>query len=281
MYHFEPGNTPLIISMPHSGTLIPDTIAERMTSTGQRLEDTDWHVERLYDFARQLGASMLWAKYSRYVIDLNRSPDGHALYPGSSNTELCPLTSFAEEPLYRPYGEPDHMEIASRHERFWKPYHEQLCNEIRRLRRIHGKVLLFEAHSIRSQVPRFFPGKLPDLNLGTGGGTTASPDLIRELYEVCQRNERYTAVLDARFKGGYITRHYGHPECSVHAVQLELAQCTYMSEQIPFDYDEESAAGIRPLLRSLLEFLLTWAGQNDACQKPGPDSPGMPFAEDS
>ncbi len=276
MYHFKPGHTPLIISMPHAGTLIPDTIAKRMTSIAHRLEDTDWHVERLYDFASHMGATMLWSKYSRYVIDLNRAPDGQELYPGSSNTELCPMTSFAEEPLYRQGEEPDQIEIAARHERFWKPYHGQLGNEIERLLRMHGRVVLFEAHSIRSHVPRFFPGKLPDLNLGTGGGTTASPDLTRKLHQICLRDKHYSTVLNKRFKGGYITRHYARPDRHIHAIQLELAQCTYMTEQMPFAYDEDAAARIRPLLRSLLETLLIWVSRDNEHCAAGTDRPGTP-----
>jgi len=279
MYHFEAGKTPLLISMPHAGTLIPDDIAQRMTTAAHRLEDTDWHVDKLYDFAGQLEASLLWAKYSRYVIDLNRAPDGVPLYPGSSNTELCPLTSFSNEALYLPGEEPDRQETEARRNHFWQPYHQQLAHEISRLLHLHGTVLLYEAHSIRSRVPRFFPGKLPDLNLGTGGGTPASPDLTRKLHEVCQRQDHYTVALNGRFKGGYITRHYGHPEQRIHAIQLELTQCTYMSEVMPFEYDDDAAGQIRPLLKALLNTMLEWSkqareGQRAATDRPGSISPG-------
>lgn len=259
VFQFEPGSTPLLISMPHAGTYVPLDIASKMTPAALQVADTDWHVDRLYEFARELGAGTLMGTHSRYVIDLNRAPDDRPLYPGASNTELCPTMSFAEAPLYREGLEPDRKEVTHRRELYWAPYHRCLAAELYALRQRHGIALLYEAHTIRSQVPRFFEGRLPDLNLGTGGGVTAHPDLERRLQKLCADRTEYTSVLNGRFQGGYITRHYGRPADGVHAVQLELAQCTYMMEDPPFVYQPASAARIRPLLRALLETLMAWA----------------------
>jgi N-formylglutamate deformylase len=253
------GATPLLVSMPHTATGIPPELAARMTEAGRALPDTDWHIHRLYGFAAELGAGVIRPEYSRYVIDLNRAPDGRALYKGANNTELCPTSTFAEEPIWRAGEEPQDAEIAERRERYWRPYHAALAAELDRLKDRYGIALLWDAHSIRSRVPRFFEGRLPDLNLGTGGGTAAAPDLIEALRVVASDAAPYTAVLDGRFKGGYITRAYGRPAEGVHAVQLELAQIAYMDEDPPFAYRPEKAARLQPVLKALLEALLDWA----------------------
>ena len=261
IYAFTPGTTPLLISMPHCGTWLPPELRPRLTEAAQALPDTDWHVDRLYDFAAGLGAGVLRATHSRYVIDLNRPPDDRPLYPGASNTELVPTTLFDEGPVYRPGAAPDAAEIAERRARYWRPYHDRLAAELAALKERFGVVLLFDAHSIRSVVPRFFAGRLPDLNLGTGDGRSAAADLTASLVEVASEAEGYSAVLNGRFKGGYITRTYGRPAENIHAVQLELAQATYMDEDPPYGFREDKAATIRPVLRRLLEAMLGWASQ--------------------
>jgi N-formylglutamate deformylase len=223
------------------------------------LPDTDWHVDRLYDFLGDIGASVISATHSRTVIDLNRPPDDTPLYPGTSNTGLCPTTTFDEMPIYGDGAAPDAAEIAARLEAIWRPYHQRLQAELAALVDRHGIVVLWDAHSIRCRVPRFFEGRLPDLNFGTGGGTTADPELIRSLVEVADDTPEYTHVVDGRFKGGYITRAYGNPASRVHAVQLELSQITYMDEDAPYGFREDLAAGIRPLLRDLLHTALEWS----------------------
>jgi N-formylglutamate deformylase len=253
------GATPLLVSMPHTATGLPPELAARMTEAGRALPDTDWHIHRLYEFAGALGASTIRPEYSRYVIDLNRAPDGRALYKGANNTELCPISTFAEEPIWKPGEEPADDEIAERREHYWAPYHDALAAELNRLKQRYGIALLWDAHSIRSQVPRFFEGRLPDLNLGTGGGTTAAPDLTRALMAIASGAAPYTAVLDGRFKGGYITRAYGRPAEGVHAVQLELAQIAYMDEDPPFTWRPEKATRLQPVLKALLETMLDWA----------------------
>lgn len=270
-YDLSEGRTPLLVSMPHDGTEVPEWIAARMTDEARRLPDTDWHVSRLYDFAAALGATVLRARYSRYVVDLNRPPDGRALYPGASETELVPITCFDRSPVYRPGETPGPEEVAERVERYWKPYHGALERTLERLRAAHGIALLYDAHSIRSEVPRFFAGRLPDLNLGTAGGASSAADLRDRLANVLAGASRFTHAVDDRFKGGYITRRYGRPGEAVHAVQLELSQATYMEEAYPYRYREDLAERVRPVLRALIERALEWAAAGMHAAPPRPD----------
>jgi N-formylglutamate deformylase len=234
-------------------------LAARLTDEAQRVPDTDWHLERLYDFADELGASVLVATHSRFVIDLNRPPDGASLYPGQSVTGLCPIDMFDDQMLYRaPADEPDEAEIAQRREAIWKPYHAQLTNELASMKDEHGIAALWDAHSIRSVLPRFFEGRLPDLNLGTAEGASCSPLLAEQLLAIGQKASGYTAVLNGRFKGGHITRQHGNPVLGVHAVQLEMTQCSYMQESWPFEYLPDDAAGVKPHVRRMLEAVLAF-----------------------
>lgn len=255
IFNFRTGTSPLVVSMPHCGTAISADLAARMTEAGRGIPDTDWHMERLYDFASALDASVLSAVLSRYVIDLNRDPDGRPLYPGADNTELCPTSTFDREPIYLSGTGPDDTEIARRRETSWRPYHAKLAEAVAAAKARHGFAVLFDAHSIRSRVPRFFEGRLPDFNLGTGGGMTADPTLAESLKRTCEAASGYTTAFNGRFKGGYITRRYGNPAERVHAVQLELSQVTYMDEHPPWSYRTELADKIRPTLRRLLEIL--------------------------
>jgi N-formylglutamate deformylase len=244
--------------MPHVGTHLPSDIAARLTETARTVPDTDWHVDRLYDFLGSLDASVLAATHSRYVIDLNRPPDDTTLYPGANNTGLCPTSRFDEGAVYEAGGDPDEAEIDRRRVQYWHPYHDAIAASLDTIRADHGYALLFEAHSIRSVVPRFFSGRLPDINLGTAGGVSADPELAARLVERAGEATDYTSVLNGRFKGGYITRRYGNPAAHVHAVQLELSQIVYMNEDPPFDFDEAKARRVRPVLRLIVETILDW-----------------------
>ena len=260
-FTFHRGTRPLLMSMPHIGTHVPASVSARLTPQARELHDTDWHLARLYDFAVGMGASVLQATHSRYVIDLNRPPDGASLYPGQNVTGLCPTDTFDSAPLYADGTGPSVAEVAERREAIWQPYHAQLASELARLRATHGVAMLWDAHSIRSVVPRFFEGRLPDLNLGTADGASCAPSLADQLLAIAQATPGYTAVLNGRFKGGHITRHYGNPAHNVHAVQLELAQCTYMQEAMPFAYLPAQAQGVQPTLRAMLQAMLDWAEQ--------------------
>jgi N-formylglutamate deformylase len=246
------GTTPLLVSLPHDGSHLPDEFAARMQPEARGAPDTDWHVSRLYAFARELGASVLVPTHSRYVVDLNRPPDDVSLYPGQNTTGLCPAVRFSGDPVYLDGHAPPPDEVAVRVEQYWRPYHAMLQSEIARLKAEHGRVLLWEGHSIRSRVPFLFDGLLPDLNLGTVGGASCTAATQARLEAVMAGQGRYSYVVNGRFKGGYITREYGRPAQGVEAVQLELAQCNYMDEH-SFAYDDARAAELQPLLRQLLE----------------------------
>jgi N-formylglutamate deformylase len=250
------GTAPLLISMPHTGTFLPREIAARLTQAALRLPDTDWHMERLYDFASTLGASVIAATHSRYAIDLNRPPDNASLYPGQDITGLCPVDTFHREPLYLVGQQPGPAEIQRRVEQYWRPYHAALRTELDRLRALHGRVVLWDAHSICSVLPRFFEGCLTDLNVGTADGSSCDHGLAQRVMEIARSHPGYTAVLNGRFKGGYITRHYGRPSQGVHAIQLELAQLVYMHEEHPYPFEERRAAALRPLLIEMLRAVL-------------------------
>ncbi|MGF6771052.1 N-formylglutamate deformylase [Paraburkholderia sp. GAS199] len=256
VFSLQQGSLPLLISIPHVGTQIPADIAATMTPVAQRTDDCDWHLDRLYAFAARMGASILTPFNARYVIDLNRPPDGANLYPGQDTTGLLPVDTFEKEPLYLDGRLPDEAEVARRRDAYWRPYHDALTAELAELKARHGKVLLWEAHSIRSHVPRFFEGRLPDFNFGTSNGASAVAGLGEELAAIVERHGDYSAVANGRFKGGYITRQYGVPAEGVHAVQLELSQITYMQEQFPYAYDERLAVKVEPLLEELVAVAL-------------------------
>lgn len=253
VYSLYRGSAPLLISLPHDGSAIPAELAERMTPGARRAPDTDWHVSRLYAFARELGASMLVPHWSRYVIDLNRAEDDTSLYPGQNTTGLCPQVQFTGEPVYLPGQAPDAAEVALRIERYWRPYHAALREELERMQALHGHVVLWEAHSIRgSGLPFLFDGRLPDLNLGTAGGASCTSALQQRLEAILAGQSAYDWVANGRFKGGHITRHYGSPTRGIDAVQLEISQRCYMDED-SFAYDETKAFKLQAELRQLLQ----------------------------
>lgn len=253
------GGAPLIISFPHTGTAIPEDIQGRLISPWRARKDTDWWVDRLYDFAGELGVTTIRTSVSRTVIDVNRDPSGASLYPGQATTDLCPLTTFDGEALYRRGCEPDTHEIATRRERFFEPYHAALAAQIQRLKANHATVVLYDAHSIRSRVPRLFEGLLPQFNLGTNNGSTCQPELQAQIEAACKR-AAFSHVTNGRFKGGWTTRHYGQPAQGVQAVQMELACRGYMhepetaltEENWPSPLDAGRAAPLRLVLREML-----------------------------
>lgn len=258
-FTLQRGHAPLLISLPHDGSFIPAGIAARMRPPAQRSPDTDWHVGRLYEpLALALGASVLKPLASRYVIDLNRPSDGHALYPGQRETGLVATMGFDGEPLYLDGLEPDQDEVQRRISEYWQPYHDALAQELARLQAEHGRVVLWEGHSIRSEVPMLFEGRLPDFNLGTASGASCGQALQERLRAGLESQARFTHAINGRFKGGYITRHYGGSGAAVQAVQLELAQLNYMNEA-SFEYDEAKASSVQALISSLLQICLQQA----------------------
>lgn len=260
-YRYRRGSSALIVSMPHVGTFIPGSVGRGLADCAARRPDTDWHLPRLYDFLDALDATVIVATHSRYVVDVNRPPDGANLYPGRDTPRLCPIDTFDSEPLYRAALEPDADEVARRVGSVWRPYHRRLETEIARVRAEHGAAIVWDAHSIVSEVPRLFDGRLPDFNLGTAEGQSCDPALAKALFVAISRQTRYTAVMDGRFKGGYITRKYGNPTENVQAVQLELSEAVYMDERSPFAFRRDLADQVRPILREQLEIALAWVNR--------------------
>lgn len=259
------GAGPLIVTMPHTGSFIPPGLEDGFASRWLALRDCDWHIERLYDFAADLDATMIRATVSRSVIDLNRDPSGQPLYPGQASTGLCPLTTFDGDLLYRPGREPDAEMTAQRLESFFHPYHQAVAAEIGRLRSAHERVVLYDAHSIRSRIPRLFAGELPIFNIGANMRRSCAPELADKLAAVAA-DSGFSWVLDGRFRGGWITRHYGRPDDGVHAIQMELAMRGYMIEPDiitadtwPTAFDAACAEPVAGVLRRFLEACLNFA----------------------
>jgi len=258
VYTLHRGRSPLLISFPHVGTRIPDDQQPRYTERALQVEDTDWFLDRLYAFAADLGASLIVPVHSRYLIDLNRSSDNQPMYPGQNNTELCPTRHFSGEPIYRSGQSPDEAEIQRRIARYWQPYHEALRDTLAALKAGHGHAVLFDAHSIRSELPWLFEGRLPDMSLGTVQGASCAPDLGAAVAGVFAAQAHYTHVLNGRFKGGHITRHFGRPHDGIHAVQLEMCWSAYMDEAPPHAWHLSRAATVTPLLTRLVQTMLQW-----------------------
>jgi N-formylglutamate amidohydrolase len=257
LYDVQAGDAPLVFSVPHAGTDLPPEIAERLTPHARTLPDTDWHVEQLYDFAPALGATMIRANVSRYVIDLNRPPHDESLYPGQATTGLCPPIEFDGTPIYRDGKDVPAAEVARRREIYWQPYHDRLTAEIARVKARHGYALLFDCHSIASRVPRLFPGTLPDLNLGTVKGASCAGALETAIADVMKKSG-LAYVVNGRFIGGYITRSNGKPDDKVHAVQMEKGQDCHLMDDGSNRLDPAKVAKLKPVLRQIAEAMLAW-----------------------
>jgi len=249
------GNKPLILAQPHGGTHVTPDIYNRLNEKGQALADTDWHINRLYDGLVE-DITVVQSNIHRYVIDANRSPGDESLYPGQNTTGLCPQTDFDGHPIYLPDEAPGIDEIEQRRLRYHKPYHDALSQQIQRLKQAHESVIVYDCHSIRSQIPFLFNGKLPDFNIGTYNGNSCNSHIEKTVYEICTDTPGYTTIINGRFKGGWTTRHYGNPESGVHAIQMELAQSTYMQESPPWTYNQNKSNQLRKGLGRILTSLV-------------------------
>lgn len=249
------GDSPLVLAQPHGGVEIPQSLLSRLNPKGRALEDTDWHITRLYGGLID-NATVLSTPIHRYVIDVNRDPSDVSLYPGQNTTSLCPTTSFDGEPIYREGEEPGEDEIGERRLKYHAPYHDALREQLARVHQKHGYVVLYDCHSIRSQLPYLFDGKLPDFNIGTNSGQSCDSAIEAPVKNICALASKYTCVANGRFKGGWTTRHYGNPQTGYHAIQMELAQCNYMEEKPPWDYDVKMAEKLRVTLASILRVIL-------------------------
>ena len=253
------GDSPLVLAQPHGGTEIPPAIHERLNHLGQAIEDTDWHISRLYDGLLD-DVTVVSTPIHRYVIDANRDPADQSLYPGQNTTSLCPTTTFDGTSIYLDGEVPSEDEIRVRQQLYHQPYHDVVCEQLERIHQKHGYAILYDCHSIRSQVPFLFDGKLPDFNIGTNNGETCDTKIEIAVVDECARQTQYSHVVNGRFKGGWTTRHYGQPSKGYHAVQMELAQCNYMAEEAPWEYDVKKAEALRETLGDILKSVLDFQG---------------------
>jgi len=255
VFSYQQGNSPVIVSFPHDGVLLPVEIKSHFNVLGQQVPDTDWFVNQLYNFLPELDVSFFIPEFSRYVVDLNRSSLGGSLYPGQYETSVCPLATFDDESIYKDGKEPEPGEVQRRIAAYWQPYHDHIQSEIERIKALHGYAILWDAHSIRGVVPQLFEGVLPDLNFGTAAGASCTSDILKRVTDIAHAQTHFSVVENARFKGGYITRNYGKPEENVYTIQLEINQSIYMADDHPAMLDEEKCEQLRPLLRSFIKAL--------------------------
>ncbi|WP_439572309.1 N-formylglutamate deformylase [Phreatobacter sp.] len=259
-----PGDGPLVLGQPHVGTMIPPEVSVALNDRGRAVPDTDWWIDRLYaGIAERTGATVVRQTLSRFVIDVNRDPSGVSLYPGQNTTTLCPTTTFDAEPIYRDGCEPDAAEIDRRRRLYFAPFHVALAGAIEAARIRHGYCVLYDCHSIRSVVPNLFPGTLPVFSIGTNGGTSCAPAIRAAAIDAAEASGM-SFVADGRFKGGWITRHYGAPERDVHAIQMELAQSAYMQEAPPWTYEAPVAARTEAVLDRIISAILEAASKLEA-----------------
>lgn len=255
LFTLRQGRTPLILSIPHAGTEIPEEFSGVFVSDWLARKDADWHLPQLYKFAEKLDATILIAHISRSVIDLNRDPSGVSLYPGQATTGLCPTETFDGEPLYAG-SVPDDAEIARRRVQYFEPYHAALKAEIRRVHSLHGRAVLYDCHSIRSHIPRLFEGELPQFNIGTNDGKSCTSAVQTQIEAACQQSS-LSWVANGRFKGGWITRHYADLTKNIETIQMELGCRGYMEEPShPSPANWPTALQEQPSIQPILEQIL-------------------------
>lgn len=243
------GGSPVVLAIPHAGTYVPDDVHAVLNETGRAISDTDWHMDRVYGGLLE-DVTVVSARFHRYVVDANRDPSGASLYPGQNTTGLVPVTDFDGNPIWQ--REPDAPTIAARRAQFHEPYHTALAAELARVKALHGFAILYDCHSIRSEIPFLFKGTLPDFNIGTNHGVTCAPALQALVTRHCAAADGFTHVVNGRFVGGWTTRHYGQPDKGIHAIQMELAQSTYMQQSPPWDWDDGRATALRAVLGPML-----------------------------
>lgn len=259
--HVSQGDSPVILAFPHVGTCLPDSVATRLNPEGLLRRDTDWHIHSLYD-GLLAGVTTVTATQSRYVIDLNRDPSGASLYPGQTTTGLIPTTTFDNAPIWREGHGPTAGITAHWVDQVHRPYHAALLAEIARVKALHGVAILYDCHSIRSEIPWLFEGRLPDFNIGTDNGKSCDPQIEATVAAICAQAKGYRSVVNGRFRGGWTTRHYGRPETGVHAIQMELSQISHLqTEAPPFDLCPDKAVRLRETLQNILTALAALAPQ--------------------
>jgi N-formylglutamate deformylase len=247
------GSSPLVLSIPHPGTEVPDEVAATLNERGRLVPDTDWHMGRLFTFIERFQPSIVEARLSRYVVDLNRDPSNLSSLPDGTSG-LVPMTAFTGEPIWTDL--PEEAEIVRRRERYFRPFHEVLTAEISRAREEHGFCLLLDCHSSPSVLPEVFEGMLPALSLGTVHGASCAR-AIEEAAAEAMDGTGFTWERNGRYAGGWITRHYGRPAENIHAIQIEVAFSAYLkTEAPPWHFDAAKAAALEPALAIIIEAML-------------------------
>ncbi|HNP20154.1 MAG TPA: N-formylglutamate amidohydrolase [Fulvivirga sp.] len=247
---------PILISVPHCGVLFPDEIKNDYNQELIKApDDTDWFVDQLYDFATEMGITMITAQYSRWVIDINRDPESKPLYDdGRIITELCPTATFAGEDIYKEGCKPNEDEVKRRITAYYNPYYTKITELLEDLKKEFGQVIFWDSHSIREYVPLIRKDKFPDLILGDNDGKTAHPSLSKSALENLEKSG-----LEVRhntpFKGGHLTRYFGQPHNNQHGLQLEMTKVNYMDDQ-EVNYHTQRAEKIRTMLKEVFQGLL-------------------------
>ncbi len=248
---------PIVISVPHAGTQFPEELAGLYKKRMRKiLDDTDWFVHRLYEFAPAMGITLVKANLSRWVIDLNRDPESAPLYDdGRLITSVTPHTDFFGNNIYKSKKhEPGKKEVAKRLKKYYWPYYERLSVLLEERKKEFGKVLLWDAHSIRHRVSTIQNDPFPDMILGNNDEKTAQPQLIKIALESLRSGD-YEVAHNHPFKGGHITRYFGDPENQIHTLQLEMNKILYMDDN-EITYNKARAARVQGLLKSCMENLV-------------------------
>lgn len=248
---------PILISVPHAGTQFPTEIKHHYKKRMRKhLDDTDWYVHKLYEFAPSLGITIIKANLSRWVIDLNRDPENTPLYNDNRLiTSITPTTDFYGNPIYISSSlQPDPTEIHRRLDLYYWPYYRQIETLITDLKKEFGNVLLWDAHSIRHLVSTLQKKPFPDMILGNNNQKTAHPQLISTALESLQ-SEKNEVTHNTPFKGGHITRYFGKPEQNVHTLQLEMNKILYMDDN-EITYNTKRATVVQEVLQNTLKLLI-------------------------
>ncbi len=248
---------PIILSVPHCGTDFPDEIRnDYVPEMMAAPDDTDWFVHQLYNFATELGITIIHAKYSRWAIDLNRDPESAPLYDdGRIITGLTTTTDFFGKSIYISDDRiPDQKEVERRLTEYYWPYYNKIQDLLDERLATFGKALLWDAHSIRHFVPTIRKEIFPDMILGNNDETTAHPELIETALHGLTSG-KFGVNHNTPFKGGHITRYFGKPEQNIHALQLEMNKILYMDDE-ERNFHEERANEMRAVLKPTFEALI-------------------------
>lgn len=221
---------PLIVSIPHTGTYLPDELRARLASDVMRaLPMTDWHLHRLYEFLPELGVTFIHATWSRFAADLNRPPDGAPLYPGRYETGIVARQTFDGDDIWA--EPPTDEEIEAWKRDIHAPYHAKLLDLLEETRERFGHAVLIDAHSVASRASLVHGELEDDVYLGNRDEVTCGPWLIDRVQSAMEE-AGLRVVRNHPYKGGYITDHYGRLP-GIESLQIEMAQRVYMDEDDP------------------------------------------------